>query len=48
METKTTLQKINLMHLENSLVMYGVHNAETLEKLIKKVHHMHNTKTLHE
>ena len=36
------------MHLEDSMVMYIVYSTETLEKLIKTVHHMHNTKTLHE
>ena len=36
------------MHLEDSMVMYGVHNAETLEKLIKTVQCLHNTKILHE
>ena len=30
------------MHLENTLVMYGVYNAETLEKLIKTVHALHS------
>ena len=30
------------------MVMYGVYNAETLEKLINTVHCMHNTKTLYE
>ena len=35
------------MHLEDSMVMYGVYSAETLEKLIKTVHCIHNTKTLH-
>ena len=48
METKTNIQQNKLMHLEDSLVMYGVYNTETLEKLIKRVHHMHDTKTLHE
>ena len=28
--------------------MYGVYNAETLEKLIWTVHNIHNTTTLHE
>ena len=28
--------------------MYGVYNAETLEKLIKTVHNIHNTTTSHE
>ena len=27
------------MHLENTLVMYGVYNAETLESLIKQCMH---------
>ena len=31
------------MQLENSMLMYGVYNAETLEKLIKTVHHIHTT-----
>ena len=28
------------------MVMYGVYNAETLEKLVKTVHQMHYTPTL--
>ena len=36
------------MHLENSMLMYGVYNAETLEKLIKTVHNIDNTTTSHE
>ena len=36
------------MHLENSLLMYSVYNAETLEKFIKTVHNIHNTTTSHE
>ena len=27
--------------------MYGVYNAETLEKLISNVHRIHNTTSLH-
>ena len=34
------------MHLEDSVVMYGVYSTETLEKLIKTVHCMNNTKSL--
>ena len=30
------------------MVMYGVYNAETLEKLMKTVHSMHMRQTLHE
>ena len=28
-------QRNKLMHLENSLIMYGVYNAETLAKLVE-------------
>ena len=36
------------MHLENFMVIYGIYNAETLEKLIDTVHHMHNITTPNE
>ena len=34
--------------LENSMLMYGIYNAETLEKLINTVHQIHNTTSFHE
>ena len=34
MSSKVDIQRNKLIHLENILVMYGVYNAETLEKLI--------------
>ena len=37
MSSKVDIQRNKLIHLENTLVMYGVYNAETLEKLIKTV-----------
>ena len=37
-----------LMHLENTLVMYGIYNAETLEKLVKTVHTLHSRQCLYE
>ena len=37
-----------LMKLENSMLMYGVHTAETLDKLINTVHDIHNTTSSHE
>ena len=37
-----------LRQLENSMLMYSVYNAETLEKLITTVHNIHNTTTSHE
>ena len=48
MDTKVDIQWNKLMHLENSMLMYGIYNAETLEKLIKTVHNIHNTTTSHE
>ena len=30
------------------MLMYGIYNAEMLEKLINTVHHIHNTTSLHE
>ena len=42
MDSKTTIQCNKLMHLEDSIVMYGIYNADTLEKLRNAVHHIHN------
>ena len=36
------------MQLENSMLMYGIYNAKTLEKLIKMVHDIHNNTSSHE
>ena len=48
MDSQTTFQHNKLMHLEDSMVMYGIHNAETLEKLINTVHHIHNVTSPYE
>ena len=48
MDSKTTIQCNSLIQLENSILMYGVYNAETLEKLINTVHQIHNTTSSHE
>ena len=48
MDIKTTIQHNKLMQTENSVLMYGVYNAEMLEKLISTVHNIHNTTSLHE
>ena len=45
---KTDIQHNRILHLEHSMVMYGMYNAETLEKLINTVHHIHNTTTQNE
>ena len=48
MNSKTTIQHNKLIQLENSMLMYSIYNAETLEKLINTVHQIHNTTSLHE
>ena len=48
MHSKTTIQHNKLIQLENSMLMYGVYNAKSLEKLINTVHHIHNTTSSHE
>ena len=48
MDSKATIQCNKLMQLEHLMLMYGVYNAETLEKIIKTVHHIHNTTSSHE
>ena len=48
METKVDIQHNRLIHLKDSMFMYGIYNAETLENLINIVHQMHNTTTPNE
>ena len=48
MDSKTTIQHDKLMQLENSMLMYGVYNVETLEKVIDTEHQNHNNKSSHE
>ena len=36
------------MQLEDSMVMYGIYNAETLEQLMNTVHCIHNTTSSNE
>ena len=38
MSIKRDIQRNKLMYLENTLVMSGVYNAETLERLVKTAH----------
>ena len=47
-DSKTNIWCNKLMQLENSMLMYGVYNVETLEILITTVHNMNNTTSLHE
>ena len=36
------------MKLDDTMLMYGIYNAETLEKLTKTVHEIHNATYSHE
>ena len=36
------------MKLDDTMLMYGIYNAKSLEKLIKTVHEIHNTATSYE
>ena len=46
MSVTTDAQRNKLMHLENSLIMYGVYNAETLSKLVQMVRVLHSQQML--
>ena len=48
MSVSMDAQRNKLMHLENTLVMYGIYNAEILEKLVKMIHALHSTQSLYE
>ena len=46
MSITTDAQRNKLVHLKNSLIMYGVYNAETLSKLVKTAQVLHSPQTL--
>ena len=48
MDSKANIQCNKLMQLENSMLMYGIYNVDTSEKLINIVHDIHNTTSSHE
>ena len=48
MNNKANIQCSKLMKLDDTMLMYGIYNAETLEKLINTVHEIHNTTSWHE
>ena len=48
MENKVELQCNKIFHLEDSTVMYGIYNSDTLEALINIVHRLHNQSTWNE
>ena len=48
MENQVNLERNKIFHSEDSIVMYGIYNSDTLEKLINIVHKMHNKTTWNE
>ena len=47
-ENPGNLQINKIFHLKDSMVMYGIYNLDTLEKLIDTVHKLHNKTTWNE
>ena len=48
MNNEVNFQCNKLLKLNNSMLMYGIYNAETLEKLINTVQEIHNVTSSHE
>ena len=44
MNKNVNIQENKIFHLEDSMIMYGVYNVDTLEKLIQMVHKMNTRK----
>ena len=48
MSKRANIQCNKLMKLDNTMLMYGIYNAEMLKKLINTVHEIHNVTSSHE
>ena len=48
MNDQANIQCNKLMKLYDTMLMYGIYNAKTLEKLINTVHEIHNATSSHE
>ena len=48
MDKKTNIQCNRIHHLEDTMVMYGVYNSDTITYLIDTVHRMQNFTTWNE
>ena len=48
MNSEDEFQCNKLLKLDNTMLMYGIYNAETLEKLINTVQELHNVTSSHE
>ena len=48
MENKVDIPCNKIFHLEDSMVLYGIYNSDTLENLIDTVHRLHSQSTWNE
>ena len=48
MNNQTDIQCNKLIKLDNTMLMYGLYNTETLDKLINTVQEIHNVTSSHE
>ena len=48
MDNEVNIQHNKLLKLDNNMLMYGIYNTETLEKLVNTVHEIHNVTSSHE
>ena len=48
MNNRASIRHNKLMKLDNTMLMSGFYSVETLEKLIKTVHEIHNATSSHE
>ena len=48
MSKRINIERNRVFHLEDSMIMYGVYNVDTLEKLIQMVHKMNNRSVWYE
>ena len=48
MSNQADIQCNKLIQLDNTMLMYGIYNTETLEKLIDTVQEIHNVTSSHE
>ena len=48
MNNQAYIQRNKLMKLDDTMLMYGIYNAKTLERLMKTVHEIHNTTSSYE
>ena len=48
MNKRINIECNRVFHFEDSMIMYGVYNVDTLEKLIQMVHKMNNRSVWYE